>query len=460
VPGSFGGLNAAVNALTAHRTALELAGQNVANANTPGYTRQRADLTAIGGQGQPAIYALWQGAGSGVQVADISRLRDSFADARDRTEHARGGYLDTMQTSMDQVEQLINEPSGDGLQSQLQNFWSAWHDVANNPGNPAVRTQMLGQAQTVAIALNDAHNGVNSIWVATRGQLDDLVTDINTTANSIADLNQAVVRARTSGSNGNELADRRDQLVMHLADIAGATAAGRADGSVDVFIGGSTLVNGITVRSLAATGANSLDGAASAPVKVAWSDTGDPVTSYDGKLSATMETLVSTLPGAAASLDGVAGTLASTVNAQHASGYDLDGAAGGTFFSGTGAGSIQVAITDPRLVAASSTPGGSLDGGNADTLAQLASATNGADNTYRTFVANLGSATSTIHQRAAMQSSLTNTADNEVTAASGVNLDEEMADMLRFQRGYEAASRVLTSIDSTLDTLINHTVGF
>jgi flagellar hook-associated protein 1 FlgK len=156
----------------------------------------------------------------------------------------------------------------------------------------------------------------------------------------------------------------------------------------------------------------------------------------------------------------VAGALAGTVNAQHASGYDLNGDPGGTLFSGTGAATIQVAITDPRLVAAAGTAGGTLDGGNADAMALLATATGGPDKTYRTFVANLGSTTSTIHQRAAMQGSLTDTADNEVTAASGVNLDEEMTDMLRFQRGYEAASRVLTSIDSTLDTLINHTVGF
>lgn len=460
MPGTFGGLTTAINALNTHRNLLEVAGQNVANANTPGYSRQRADLAAIGGQGQPAIYALWQGAGSGVAVQDIVRVRDAFTDARDRTEHARGGYLDGMQTSLDQVEQLINEPSDQGLQAQLHTFWSAWHEVANSPGNLPVRTQMLGQAQTVAIALNDANNGLNAIWATTRGQLDAQVQDINVTANSIAELNQAVVRARTSGTGGNELADRRDQLVLHLADVAGATAQPRADGSVDVFISGSTLVSGQSVRPLVAAGANTLPGATSAPVTLTWSDTGTALGPTSGAVAATMESLTTTLPGVRDSLDSVAGTLASTVNGQHALGYDLNGDPGGTFFAGTGAADIRVAITDPKLVAASSTPGGTLDGDNADAMALLSGAATGPDTTYKTFVADLGSTASTIHQRSQMQSSLTQAADAEVTAQSGVSLDEEMTDMLRFQRGYEAASRVLTSLDSALDTLINHTIGF
>jgi flagellar hook-associated protein 1 len=457
--GTFGGLNTVMSALTAQRIALDLAGQNIANANTPGYSRQRADMVATGGQGQPAIYALWQGAGGGVKVSDIIRIRDTFADSRDRTEHARGGYLDTMQTALDQVEQLVNEPSDSGLQSQLQTFWSAWHDVANNPGNLAVRTQMLGQAQTVTIALNDSNNGINAIWRSTRGQLDTLTQDINTTARSIADLNQAVVRAKAAETGGNELADQRDQLVLHLSDLTGATAMSRDDGAVDVFIGGSTLVSGASVRTLSATGADTLPGTLGTPVALKWDDTGTAVTVSDGQLAATLESLTVTLPGAQSSLDAVANALASTVNTQHALGYDLNGAAGGTFFSGTGAAAIRVAITDPRQVAAASTAGGTLDGDNANAMALLSSAVGGPDGTYRTFVANLGATTSTIHQRTAIQTSLTNTADGEVIATSGVSLDEEMTDMLRFQRGYEAASKVLTTIDQTLDTLINHTIG-
>jgi flagellar hook-associated protein 1 FlgK len=459
MPGTFGGLNTALTALTAQRTALDVAGQNVANANTPGYSRQRADLAAIGAPGQPALYATWQGAGGGVTVTDLARLRDAFADSRDQTEHARSGYLNGVETTLDQVEQLINEPSDSGLQAQLQSFWSAWHDVANNPGSLPVRTQMLGQAETVAVALNDSYAGIDATWFSSRGQLDALLTDINATAQSVADLNQAVVRARTSGTGGNELADRRDLLVMHLADIAGATATSQDDGAVALAIGGSTLVNGSAVRTLTTVGAAHLASAASSPVGVRWSDTGTPVAATAGQLAASLEALTSTLPSAAASLDAVAAALASTVNAVHAGGYDLNGNPGGTFFAGTGAAALTVAITDPRTVAASSTAGGSLDGTNADAMGRLATAAGGADLTYRQFVATLGATTNTAHQRTAAQTSLTTTADAAVTAASGVSLDEEMTDMLRFQRGYEAASRVLSTLDSTLDTLINHTIG-
>jgi flagellar hook-associated protein 1 FlgK len=457
MPSSFSGLSTALSALTAQRRALDVAGQNIANANTEGYSRQRVELTSVGGSAVPAVWSIWHGAGAGVAVAGVDRVRDAFLDARNNTEHAANAYLSNEQQVYGQVEQLISEPGDTGLQAQLADVWAAWHDVANNPRDLAARSTLLQQAATVAGSLNSRHEGLGSLWSASRDQLDALVADVNSTAGTLAELNQAVVRAQAAGLPANELADQRDQLVLKLADLAGATAVRRDDGAVNVLLAGSTLVSGASVRQLGATGARRLDDQATVPAALQWLDNGTPATVPSGQIASVMQTLGVTVPHYADALDQVAARLASTVNAQHAAGYDLSGTAGGTFFVGTTAASIAVAITDPAAVAASATPGGNLDGGNADAMAALATVAGGADLSYRQLVAELGATTHTVNQRAAIQANLTAAAGAAVASVSGVSLDEEMANMLTYQRAYEAAARVVSTVDSVLDTLINRT---
>src|SRR5919197_784425 len=172
--GSFGGLSTALSALTAQLRGLDVTGQNIANANTEGYSRQRVGLQATGGSEVPAMYAVWSGAGSGVSVTDVARLRDAFLDARARTEHATSSYLTGRQQVYGQLEGLLGEPSDTGLQAQLGEVWSAWHDVANNPGDQSARAVLLERASTVAGTLNDTHAALASLWSATRDQLDVL----------------------------------------------------------------------------------------------------------------------------------------------------------------------------------------------------------------------------------------------------------------------------------------------
>jgi flagellar hook-associated protein 1 FlgK len=451
---TFSGLNTALTALMAQRRGLDVAGQNIANANTDGYSRQRADLRSVVGTTQPAMYSTWQGTGSGVVVADVTRVRDAFLDARNRSERAQAAYLTNDQQVYGQVERLVTEPSDTGLQAQLADVWASWHDVANNPGDLSARSQ-LQQSATVATTLNQSHQALSELWTTSRNQLDALVEDVNNTAGSVAELNQAVVRATAAGLPANELTDRRDELALHLADLTGASVQAQDDGSVRVLLGGQSLVSGPVARRLATAGAGQLDLQATNPVAVSWADSGSPATIPSGQLGSVLATLTGTVPTYSARLDTVAASLAATVNAQHAAGYDLAGTAGGAFFTGSTAASIAVAITDPALVAAAGTPGGNLDGGNADTLAGLASAAAGPDVSYRQLVADLGTTTHSVNQRASIQSALTDQAGAAVASYSGVSLDEEMTDMLSYQRAYEAAAKVMSTIDSTLDTLMN-----
>jgi flagellar hook-associated protein 1 FlgK len=454
---TFSGLSTALSALYAQRRGLDVTGLNIANANTDGYSRQRVTLTSVGGATVPAVFSHWDGAGGGVAVEDVERLRDQFLEARARGEHAQNAYLSDQQRIYGQVEQIFNEPSDTGLQSQLADFWSSWHEVANRPGDLAARTQLLQRASTIADNLHTSQDTLGALWTATREQLGALTTEVNTATANVAQLNQAVVRANQAGLPANELADQRDQAVLHLSELTGSTARVRDDGAVDVYLNGSSLVSGAAARKLAVAGATRLEDQSTTPVSLRWADDGNSAIVTKGTAASALEALNTTIPAYTAALDGVAASLASTVNAQHAAGYDLAGAAGGQFYSGTTAATLTVAVTDPSKVAAAAGPGGSFDGTNADTIAHIAASNDGPDKIYRQLVVGLGVVTQGVNRRATIQSVVTDDVDSARSSESGVNLDEEMSNMLAYQRGYEAASRVMNAVDSMLDTLINRT---
>jgi flagellar hook-associated protein 1 FlgK len=442
---SFSGLVNASNALSAERYGLDVTGQNIANANTPGYTRQRADLAAVGPvAGVPTLYATQRATG-GVTVAGTSRLNDPVLDARMRTEHDRGSYAQTVSAQLSGVETLFNEPSDTGLAEQLSNFWNSWSAVANNPGDQSARSVVLQSAATVAATLNTTSSAITDLATGAAATLSQTVVDVNTAASSLAQLNGAIVVATKTGANTNALADQRDALLLKLADSAGAQATLQPDGSAVVTLGGQPLVSGITAATVAATPTHQL------------TVNGTPAATAGGVAQALVDALGTTLPDYAAKLDAVAAALSTTVNAAHQAGFDLSGASGGPFFSGTTASTIAVAVTDPNKIAASATPGGNLDATTAYALAGFGTKVGGADAEYRNLVTTLASSVQRALQSAAVQSSVVTSVDAQAQSVSGVSYDEETTNMLTYQRAYQASSRVLTTVDELLDTLINRT---
>jgi flagellar hook-associated protein 1 FlgK len=460
--GTFGGLSTALSSLYTQRRALDITGQNIANANTEGYTRQRVEMQAIGGTPVPALHSVWNGAGAGVTVSDVTRMRDGFLEARGRAEHAQSGYLGARQEVHGRIENIFAEPGDTALAAQLGEFWAGWGDVANQPGNEAVRTQLLQRGAVVADGLRAAYDGLNSQWSTLRTQLDAYATTVNTAADAVANLNTAIKQQTAAGLPANELADQRDLHLMELATLTGGSTVSREDGSVDVFVGGSSLVAGSAARHIVAVGAGQMENQAGDKVGFRWgSDTGMPVSLTGGRLAAALDTLGETIPGYVGKVDAVAVKLADRVNAVHTAGYPLDGVApAGAFFASSSgpmtARTIVVAITNPRDLGVAGTAG-TLDGSNASALAAVGRQTDGADAEYRSLVVGLGVAVQTAERRAALQTRITGDIDALRASDAGVNLDEEMTNMITFQRAYEAAARVLNSVDEMLDVLINRT---
>jgi flagellar hook-associated protein 1 FlgK len=452
---TFGGISNALSSLYAQRRGLDVTGQNIANANTEGYTRQRVVMESVSGTIQPAMWAKTDGLGNGVAVTDVERIRSSFYENRGRTEHAQDSYLTNQASAYNSIEDVFAEPSDTALQAQMQDMWSSWSDVANNPDEPAARSALLEKSATVADTMRASHEALGNQWSTTRTQLDAYATEVNTTSATIAQLNDTIVRANATGLPVNELEDQRDLHIMHLAELAGATAAKRDNGAVDVYLGGSSLVSGTIARKIEVSGATRMEDQAADPMKLRWTDTQTAVTA-GGTMGSMSDTMTAIIPNLSVKLDAVAANLAAKVNAQHAAGFGTDGSTGLDFFTGTTAATIGVAITNPDQVAVSSAPG-TLDAGNAELLADISTAVDGPDKDYQRMIADLGVASQTSGRRADIQSNVTMQVDAARESEAGVNLDEEMTNLLTFQRSYEAASRVMTTIDSMLDQLINRT---
>lgn len=443
---TFAGLSNASAALTAQRYGLDVTGQNIANASTAGYTRQRAELAAVGPvAGVSSLYSTPAAAG-GVTVSGTSRLNDSVIDNRARAEHGRSSNLGATSATLSGVEALFDEPSDTGIGSQLNAFWSSWTAVADNPKDEAARNVVLQKASGLAGSLNATSASLTSLGEGLTGQLTDVTSQINSAAAGVSRLNGAIKVATASGATTNTLADQRDLMLMKLADLAGAQTSTATDGTTTVSIGGKDLVSGTT--------ANVVAGGSGAPLTIG----GTALTSAaGGTLQGIVDSLGTVLPAYKAKLDNVASALANSVNALQQSGYDLSGGAGSAVFSGTTAADLKVVVTDPLKLAASGVPGGNLDSSVAGKLALLGAAASGADSQYRQLVSTLGANVQNVAQQSLVQDSVTGSVDALAESASGVSLDEETSNLLTYQRAYQASARVLSTIDEMLDTLISRT---
>ena len=432
------GISTALSSLQAQRVAMDIAGQNIANVNTPGYTRQRVQLSS----------------GLGVDVSAIQRLQSGVLGDRARTEGARLGDLTVNSTVLNELEQVFTEPSASGLASKLDAFWSGFSDVARNPNNAAARIQVVEQAGVLTSWLNDAAQRLTGISTDYKTSLSNLVTSANSYAQEIADLNIAISQSVQGSSDTNSLLDQRSYAATQLSNAVGGTFTVDDANIMRVSLGGNTFVGSSNYAAL------QVDTTAGTTT-VQWASNDSTAAITSGTANGYLETINTVIPAWTASLDTVAAALVSKVNTAQAAGYDLDGIAGAAMFTGTTAATIAVAISDGADIAASANAptGGvaSLNGSNADTMSALGTVSGGPDGLYQNLVVSLGYSTQAANQSAQTQDSFNSSIMGQIDSESGVNIDEEMANLLTYQRAYEAAARVLTAIDEALATLINRT---
>ena len=463
---TFGSLATAYSGLAAARAGIDVTGQNIANAGTTGYTRQRVTQTSLPAVGQTGFKrgtaAL---AGQGVSVDGIARLASLTLDAGVRVAAGSSSYADVRATALSTLEDGLHEPGNDGLAKKLDAFWSSWGDLATHPDDAGAASAVIGAAQTVANTLAAGSKAVDAQWTATRSTVQAQVGQLNDAAKQVAELNGRIRTTLASGGNANELLDQRDQLTDQIASLAGGTVRSNTDGTVDVLLGGNAIVQGSDARSVALGGGERLaDGAA---VTLTWTTgTAGAVGLSGGSIGGGISLLAPTTPTgtggalaeASASYDRVATTLASTVNAVHATGTTPTGATGTAFFSvdsGVPAAQGLAVVPTDGSGLATRNAAGQLDDSFADALQQLGKSTTGADRTWATFVAGVGTASRTATSESTLTGLALTNARTQQQSGAGVDLDEENVNLLSYQHAYQGAARVLTAVDEMLDTLIN-----
>jgi flagellar hook-associated protein FlgK len=458
---TFSGLNAATTSLWTQRRALDVTGQNIANVNTEGYSRQRAEMQAIGGSPVPAFYSKSTGIGAGVNADKVIRIRDAFLEGRGHTETANSARLTAVNETYELVEQAFREPGDTGIQSLMADMWAGWGDVANHPDDPAARGQVIQRLNTLVGGIQFSQAQLGAQWDQTRENLGVLVQDVNASAQTVAQLNQAIQRALQSGVPANDLMDKRDLLVTKLADQIGATVRPQDNGVVDVMVGGISLVAGSTATAFEVTGSIDPDTVSLDPPRIVTAGSGYAVRP-GGRAEGQLTALNDILPGYRAQLDTIAQNLATSINGLHTSGFDAAGNAGtdllGPVPGPVTAASLTVLISDPSLIAASSVGGSAnTDNGMAKQLAALRQSTTGTDAQYRAMIVELGVQASVSDRNLGIQQVITAQVDAARESVAGVNIDEEMTNMLSYQHAYSAAGRLVTAIDEMLDVLINRT---
>lgn len=458
----FSTLNTAVRGLAAAQRAMDIVGQNVVNANTPGYSRQRVDLSSAG-TATNATYHTGNGTVfGGVNIEGVTRIRDAFLEGTRAATGSKLAELQTRSSSLSGAEGLFAEPGEAGLQNVLDDFYASWHDLATRPGDAGAGAVVIQRGAAVADQLKFVAEGVSGYWTTAQQDLGQVVTEVNSTAKDLAELNQRIREGVVADRPSNELMDQRDQLVRRLGELIGGVAVNGPDGMVGVSVGGVNLVDGAHYEQFTTTGGADITTTGSSPQVVKWGSTTVPVPT--GKAAGLLQVLNTDLPGIRTELDGVATSLRDMVNGLHNAGFTLAGAAGGDFFAGTGSTDLSVLPTDPTQLAVSKASG-TYDGSNALAIGDLVDERNataalggrGPNERWRDLATGVGVQTQSLGRTITVQESIVSTADDANEAIAGVNIDEEMTGMLLFQRAYQASARVITTVDEMLDTLINRT---
>ena len=446
-------INSTLSALDTYTYAIDVTNTNISNAETDGYSRQTAVITTGTG-------------GSGVNVAEVKRIYDSFLTSRVRSETQDLGKWDAEDTTLASVEEVFTSTSSYGLSSAMDNFWSSLQDVVSDPSSSTARSTLASSAETLANDFNSMSTDLSTIQKDIDGSVVDTVTQINDLVKQIAQMNQNIAEANAAGENTNTYKDSIDSLVLDLSKLTDINTYTDKTGQVSVEIaGGKPLVEGTKAWSLStqtdsATGLHDI-------VWTNGSDESSVITGNisSGKLGGYLEVRDGLIPDYQDQLNTLASTIMEKVNALHTSGYDLYGDSGASFFAGTSAADMAVSsdiLSDPgKIAAASSTDGATNDGSNASAIAELQnslvldSGTKTFSEYYNALVSDVGETVKSTDASYQSQSDKVTFCKNQRDSVSAVSSDEELTKLALYQNAYSAAAKVMTVLDEMMKTLIN-----
>lgn len=473
--GLFGTLNLASQSMQTQMTAVEVTGQNIANVNTTGYSRQTAKIAT-----SPDVQTMVGSEGTGARVTSIDQVVSQLLNNQIQSQASTSGYWSGQQSALQSVQDAVDEylsgsttsstssttASGDtsssGLSTLLSNFFSSFSSLSTT--NSSTNQQAaVSAAQSLATSFNNIDSALNSV----RSSLNDSITTDVSSANKlltdIAGLNKEINSAEAIGGNANDLRDEREQDLENLSKLTSFSTSTSTNGSVNVTIDGQTLVSGFNVNDTLQT-----YDAGSGQMLVETAAGGAQLTLTGGSIQGAIDARDQTLATTQSNLNTLASTVITQVNSILDNGYNSTGGTGTSFFSGSDASNISVnasLVNNPSLIqiAASSTATG--DTSLALQVSQLATTPqSGLNNStfsdsYDKTINELGTALNDANNEVTDQTTVSEMLATQRSSVSGVNLDEEMTNMLTYQRAYQASAEVVTTVNTLLGDTLNLITG-
>lgn len=496
---TFSGFNTVTSGLAAQQLALDTTGQNISNASTIGYSRQRVNLTSAApqqifiGSGQAYV-------GNGVSIQSLTRARDFLVDSQLWKQNSTNSFWQHQSTSLNKIENIFADTEKEGVQATINKFVKAIETLANSAGDTAAMTNVRETGNALVQVLRQDGEALVAQGNDMTTAISAGVGEINNITTQIAMLNKEITTAEVGGAKANDLRDKRDLLVDQLSVLAKVNVSEDSTGGYTVLLSGSVpLVQGQYSTTLEVnTTHSSLYNFDTNTITVANGTI--PVTMPTGSISSMIQMRDVTIKNNLDKVDNMAKFLLQDFNNQQKAGYDATGTItppvnsnkGENFFGVTGVDyttydpttlatpqswlsqlAVNTALYAPggeKLIAMrdSADPKATANGQNATKLAAIlqvgsTSTTPNAinndslSNYYGTIISALGVQSQQAKNMAKSQQIIVNSTTKTRQSISGVSLDEEMANMIKFQQAYGACAKVMTTLNSMLDTLINGT---
>jgi flagellar hook-associated protein 1 FlgK len=440
----------ASQALGADQGAIDATSNNIANQNTPGYSREVAVLT----EATPSV----DGSvtyGNGVELQQIQSVRDQVLQIQISDQNQQQGSSQAQYTALQQVQSLFSNPT-QGIGADFTAFFNSISQLSTDPASVPDRQAVLTAAQNLASDFHSTEQSLDTVQSGLNQSVQQNVTQINTLTQQIAQLNVQVGEMQKLGQDPGSLGDQETQLIQQLSQLTTVNQIQTENGlTLTTGNGAPLVVGGQSFALQTTTGPSGMTNVSSQ---------GQDITSTlkGGQLGGNLQIRDNVIPGLLSQIDNLASQFSSSINAAQASGYDLNGNAGQPLFtdtSGAGAASnLTVAITDPSLIAASSDGTAGSNGNVANLLAVQNQKLPSGDtplNTYSNLVAQSGSLTAQAQAEVTASTGSLNQLNNQLGAVSGVNLDEETTNLMNYQRAYEAAARVVTTVDELTQSVLD-----
>ncbi|THE12342.1 flagellar hook-associated protein FlgK [Bacillus timonensis] len=510
---TFHGLETARRGMVTQQSALYTTGHNIANASTPGYTRQRVNFTQTNPYPSPGLNTakIPGQVGTGVEAGTIQRVRESFLDVQFRGEQTKTSYWDTRANALGKMEEIMNEPSETGLANTLNQFWQSLQDLAANPEDQGARSVVRQRGEMVANTFTYLSNSLTAIKDDFGKQISVTVKSVNSLSDQISRINKQISEIEPVGYLPNDLYDERDRLIdelskyveikVHPPRSSGGDSLPVAEGILDISIVGDNgtetkLIDGSTFKKLSVDPATDSDGDGvndqpTSAVTGFQLDGQDIPFIRSGEMKAIVETYGYVENGAEKGiypkmlddLDKMAYSFATQFNAVHSQGFTLKTSTeasvqGGDFFepfTGTGANAYKGAaatikvssnIDNLSYIAVSTIQGESGNGYNATNLANVKNANFGTltgfpitagsvQSYYESLIGSMGVDSQEAIRMSENSAVLKDSVENRRQSVSAVSLDEEMTNMIKFQHAYNGSARMITVLDEMLERIIN-----